>query len=941
MSSCGNIFALGQRLQTDIVEARANWNRMRRLGRLFCNPSLTRSRHKRHRQLSWPAALLLCWCLRLGAAAQPPAPVPVLLDNMDGPQISLRLVNGMAGLQIVNHAIDQKTYRFGSGSEHLRLTCPSGHSAQLAYNVPPAPVIEELRIRASVWCNRPGIRLAATVVLPRTKNVSTAAPFELLLRGNLNGQVGNWQQLSLDNITTALERQARVARMRLGSDLDERGAYVSQIILLVPGGPGVSEIAVDRIEVFGVVGSERRGAQSVVSSPAGKQQIPARPNFPIPESHSRAASSPPIASDTLRIIQWQGEPFEVLAQLGFDAVGMGRLPTTTEAGEANRLGLSLVCPPPTPRQLTAHGIGDEFSAVSVWNLGEQVSPDELELANRWQQLLARHDTNQKRPTLISAPLYTHEASRIADRVLVERPLLSSGLTLRDYSTWLAGRQRLVRPGTPIWTAVETQLSLNATRQVAALFPTAAKESFVSYAQILGMTSAALGARSRGFYFRSHSSLAKTDLLTRRRRFILELVNLRLGLAKPWLSNGKILAGARSTVPDLTALVLQAERSYLLVPVHWSDTFQGPGRRSSTGPVSFLVPGVAESSEAYLLTAAGPQRLRRKRVTGGIRVSVDQLPHDAFLLLTDDQQAFSQVTRYLSRHAARTARIRRELAALRLEESVQVTQRLGSELAAARAVQLLLGQARRELHTCDQTLAGQDLEQTYRHTSALERTLDQCEVLLQSELHPPREYGLTALPDQLRLQRALRGAQAGENRLVGGGFEDLPAMLQSGWRHQQLPLEGITSAVRLSPEAPHRGAYCLELQARPSDESAPPTVVPTAPVWISSAPIQVAAGDLVEITGVARLPAALLGSVDGLQLIDSLGGPEMALRLPATPSWSPFRVLRAASTSGEVSVTIALTGFGKAQVDDVAVRILPNPSASVGPQTATQARQRAQ
>ena len=88
-----------------------------------------------------------------------------------------------------------------------------------------------------------------------------------------------------------------------------------------------------------------------------------------------------------------------------------------------------------------------------------------------------------------------------------------------------------------------------------------------------------------------------------------------------------------------------------------------------------------------------------------------------------------------------------------------------------------------------------------------------------------------------------------------------------------------------------------------------------------APIQVRAGDLIEITGVARLPKPLLGSVDDLQIIDSLGGPDMALRIHHAPSWQPFRVIRAATSDAQLTVTIALFGLGKAQIDDLAIRIV--------------------
>jgi len=883
--------------------------------------------------------LLLFGTVPRGALAEAPpeAPIPVLLDNMDGPQPALRLINHRRGLAIIGQRIDSSRTRFGGGSEHIRLTCPAGDSAQLAYSIPPAPVIEELRAEAWAICNRPGLRLAAMVVLPRTKNPATGLPFELLVRGALNNEHGHWQQLVLENFAQEVAGLTRVARVQHGSDLDQRGAYVSQLVLLTPGGSGVTEVAVDRLAVFGVISSDLALPDPASNSPARGGS--ASPRLPAKQGTNFSAGPPAQASETLRIIEWQGEPLSQLAQLGFDAVAMRRLPTAAESVQAAQNGLSLICPPPTPEQLTTGGLGDELSAVKIWDLGEQQTTDELELAERWQQLLKRYDAHHHRPILVTAQLYAREASRIGDIVLLNRPLLGSNLSLQDYSTWLTGRRRLVRPGTPIWTTVETQRSPQVTRQVDALCPGAGSANSASYAQIVAMTAAAIGAESRGFYFRSSTSLANKDPDTRRRALGLELVNLRLGLAKPWLTHGKIMTGARATLPHLSALVLQAERSHLLVPIHWSDTFAASQPQDALGPVSFVVPGVAESSEAYLITLAGPERLRHWRVTGGIRVSIDKLPHDAFVLLTDDRQAFSQLAGYLRRQLPRAARLHRELAALRLQESIQVTQQLSASLTAAHDLQERLGQARRELQLCDQHLASQKFELAYATSEKVGQSLDYCEKLLRDEVHPLLDLGLATLPDQHRLQTALSHSATGANRLTGGDFEDLPAMLASGWRHQQLPLDGVSTAVRLSPTAPRSGLYCLELEAQPVDNEALSTVVPTAPVWITSAPISAKAGELIEITGFARVPSELLGSVDGLQIIDSLGGAHWAHRVPATPSWQPFRLLRVATVDTQVSVTLALTGFGTAQVDNLAIRAVRLPTAPVAPQTARQPQQR--
>jgi hypothetical protein len=159
------------------------------------------------------------------------------------------------------------------------------------------------------------------------------------------------------------------------------------------------------------------------------------------------------------------------------------------------------------------------------------------------------------------------------------------------------------------------------------------------------------------------------------------------------------------------------------------------------------------------------------------------------------------------------------------------------------------------------------------------------------------------------------------QMPGGEFEHLSALLSDGWQRVQQSLPGVEQAVRLSPEAPARGGYCLELDARAATPGNPP-MLPRPPVWVTSPAIQVPAGHLVEITGTARVAETPLGSPDPLLIFDSIGGEESAIRISSAPSWTPFRLVRAAAPGSELRVTIALGGLGRAQVDSLVYRFIP-------------------
>ena len=190
----------------------------------------------------------------------------------------------------------------------------------------------------------------------------------------------------------------------------------------------------------------------------------------------------------------------------------------------------------------------------------------------------------------------------------------------------------------------------------------------------------------------------------------------------------------------------------------------------------------------------------------------------------------------------------------------------------------------------------------------------------STIAPRREPPAPPAPTGEQFAAISTTAQDRTTTRLETNFENLAELQQTGWRPQRLPTKGLATAVRLSPESPYQGSYCLELEVQPTTPTAP--VVATAPVWVSSAPVRVQAGKKVEIRGMVRVPRRLTGSIDGLQIFDSLGGMPLAMRFGQTGSWQPFRVVRVAPADTELTVTFALTGLGKAQIDEVSVRELP-------------------
>ena len=68
-------------------------------------------------------------------------------------------------------------------------------------------------------------------------------------------------------------------------------------------------------------------------------------------------------------------------------------------------------------------------------------------------------------------------------------------------------------------------------------------------------------------------------------------------------------------------------------------------------------------------------------------------------------------------------------------------------------------------------------------------------------------------------------------------------------------------------------------------------------------------------------------IDGLMVIDSPTGEEMALRLDKTAAWREFGMLRIVPQSGPLYITLQMTGLGEVLLDDLMIQVL-EPSSGV-------------
>jgi hypothetical protein len=492
---------------------------------------------------------------------------------------------------------------------------------------------------------------------------------------------------------------------------------------------------------------------------------------------------------------------------------------------------------------------------------------------------------------------------------------------------------LARAGTPVLAAVPTERPARLGEQLVLFGQGAAWEEDPDPQQLRLATYHALAAGARGLVFPSEHPLAIDSGPAALRTDSLRLLNMELRLLEPWIAAGQLseeLAGAGGGVQ---VSVLQTDRSRLLLITQHAPAQQfvlGPPPRSS---LSVLVPGVGISEKAYLVSLSGVTPLKVSHGGGGARILIDDAPHAAAVVVTQDPLAIHHLNRTATEFRQEAARLRYDVTARRLVRTVEIDRQLtdaGRPLAQAAA---WLRDAQTNLEQAQRLFESSDFASTQAAVSKAENLLaqvrrghwEQTAAAFPSPAASPCIAQFTSLPLHWVTADRIRKGHWGANVQAAGDMESLDQMLKAGWKQQRQTPEEVGCDVSLSLADPHGGRSALRLQAWAVNPKQAPQALDRPLVWISSSPVPVRQGQLARIHGWVNVPKPLKASAEGLLVFDSLGGSELGDRIRLTQGWREFTLYRAVPQSGELAVTFALTGLGEASLDDLSVSLLePEP-----------------
>ncbi len=869
---------------------------------------------------------------------------------------SWQVLGGDVRYEVRQHQRTPQIRHTGERSEWISVVGESGTCIYLAHDVGRPRVIDELVPTIQIRSDRAGIQLLAELTLPRSNHPQTGKPLTTLVRGTIYSTPGNWQQLRIDGLPQELTRQARAMRGEHKTNVDPREAYISRIMLNIYGGPGTTNVWIDDLDISGYA-ETLPAAAAAAAPPSAAAPASAEPSpdwhsatfpTPSPDSQARVRFDRSLLlvderSFFVKAVRWRGEPLTVLKVLGFNTVWLDRFPSGDLLAQADQTGMWLISPapalpPPVAGQppVSLPAFGPEYRSVLAWDLGEGLGEKQRDEVQAWADQIRTADSRYRRPLIARPESSLRSYSRIADILVLGRPALGSSLELAEYAHWLRLRPQLARPGTPIWVVVPTDPEPALTAQWQAMSPGGLAPTHFSPEQIRLVTYLSAGIGARGLLFESHTPLDSADPAGEVRRVAMELLNLELGLAEPWFADGKFVAMADSTDPEILAPVLERERASLVLPI-WLGRGAGqvPGSAAQR-TVSFRAPGIPEAHDAYEMVPGRLRWARSERVTAGTRITIDQFSLTAQVLLTQNQLYHTSRSRQASAIGRRAAELQRRLAELEMEQFEQLIVPLSlaapgvPQLKALEAdVPALRRAAQAGLQKCDRAIASRlyaeacaSAQEAMRSLRLVEREHWQAASKSVPGLaSSPMLATFASLRGHWELLRGVSQYAPTGGLLPGGDFENPEMWLGAGWDYFQHLPAGIAGEANLAPEAAHSGAFGLRLTVAAVDPKQVPQLVESAPIWIASAPVNVEARSLVAIRGWARAPDPIQGSADGLLVVDSLAGPALAQRIQAGDQWQEFVLYRIAPQTGPVRVTFALTGIGTAHIDDVTIQVV--------------------
>ena len=822
-------------------------------------------------------------------------------DSFEGGAPRWRLVESDCSAQLTLQEMSTKFPHGGQTSELVEVAATNGTFVFLAYPIEPCVVVDEFQPRVWTRCASAGLRIGARVVFPSSHHPVTGGRLTAIVWGDTYSEPGQWQGLKLTNLQKQFEAEVVQLRQRFGPEIEVDDAFIDAIVSNVYTGPGRYRLQLDDLNL-----------QGHISLPSVGREIPAnwreswlwRPESINPEGRFWNALNRPEVW-----LQYQGESLPWLKSLGVTGLIVNRVPSEDQLRVIHDAKLSVVCPPP---QANIGFTAASSSAIRGWLIGSALDSSQTQIARDQVGRLAQMPSTLKRPIFGEALEQYWTYSRIADEVIVPTPDSMSAGDARDHVAWLKSQLATTTQRGAGWVAtsigVDTQWlkQLRAAQRLVdpAMFANGNEtyETPTNPLELRRQIVRSIAAGSRGISLRPHGpeeraqnkwpqTLEFTTLPGRAQVASLRWTINDLTLWGPWIVAGQQVRAPTVNRNDYISNAWMLHNSYLvLIQKLGTD----PASNAESNPASPLICATSVATttrDVFRVTMGEYQRIESTAVPGGLQWTVNQPSEVEAFVISENPNVTRFVNRHLSETRLNVAEDQLELASYQLSAASEllVARFPDSNVPEARAQYALQVRAQREMEDGLQSLRrGAAPIASIRAMQSLatsQRILDDGERIATASLVSPQSSPFVLLPSALKyhwkIAEACNRSQWRDLPIAGADFTSLDAMLQAGWSQEQRLQDQADMRVEWIPPAGD-GSRGLRLAAYQKNEQTLPGGYEGASLRIRSAAAQVKEGQLVRVTGRARVRLASTDPASGLLVYDNQAGPGLGQLVRGQP-----------------------------------------------------------
>jgi len=882
-------------------------------------------------QLTGLLCLLTAWLSRSLCASEFKA-------GFDDDKPSWQVNHNKSQVKLIHQTRQQAVQVMGQQAEYLRFaTQHKKQYVRIEHALPAARVIDDLTATVWVRSDSPAVEIALRIVFPHQTDPRTGQQLHLWFPGEMYKTVGKWEQLKCVTTAKALKDKLALLRYQFKNEqLNLEQMQVDRVLIAAGIKVGTTDFFLDELRFGPIVKPDTKPIQPV-NHQADAANSQSKVEFRLDRLHVNGLPFVP------RIVPYHGENLDELKSTGTNLVWVPNMYDHALLEELEKRNLHAMAMPPRPEvnhnPLQQRGavnlvpFTEKTTPILFWYLGTRIPPEVRQELIQWSRQIENADRLYGRPLMGDFTGDFRIYSRHVAMTGISRHTMNSSFPLRRYYDWLDVNRKMARPGSFVWTWIQTEAN---SRNAAWRKQTGKRPLLIEPEQIRLQVYAALAAGCRGIGYWKTGPLDADIPGNLERKLMIQQLNMELQLLQPWIANGNIVGTTSIKLPDektdepnqdIQATILRSDYGLLLLPIWYGDDAQYIPGQLAANDVTMVVPGANESASVWEVTTTAVRSLPRKRVAGGIQITIPKFDQTTAIVLSSDPALIAKLDHQRKQFSQQSAQTIMALARAKLNRVQEVDEKLRALNVGTAQAEALFQRAGEYLQ---QAQSAYENKQYHASRKSAQTVMQIMRVLqrqhwtkavsrLSAPTSSPYTICFNTLPDYWELIQNLGRSpiKPNHNILPSGHFEDIDTMVGEGWKHDQNTSKVVHAAAELYPSA-QQGKYCLRMIAVPRTGIEVPSYLDKSPVSVETPPVTVHSGQILHISGWVRVVTPPKRSFDGVMVYDSISGPAGALRFYEKTGWQRFQLVRDVQASGPVTVSFVLNGYGEILFDDVAI-----------------------